>query len=355
MLTVEIMRRMWPKAPIATINAIVQTQDEVFAEYEINTPLRVAHFMAQITHECGGGTIVRENMNYSTPERISKIFGWDADKQRWNHSARVTDEEARQLVHNPKALAERVYGLGNPKKAKELGNTRPGDAYRCRGNGMLQLTGAGAHRDIGELIGVPLYDNPEMLEDPATSFRVAAAEFHALRRNGVSALQAADRDDVTLVTLIVNGGKNGLAERTVLLRKWKTVLPEIETPVERPRGAPEPLDKTFRSSKIAQGGMATATSIATGVAAEVVKQANTTTQTISVSDIADKVQKASDTITTVQVAADNATAIVQTVKPFLGLSPATWSTITVIAITAAAVAIGFTLWERYKKLRDQGV
>ncbi|MEH2470469.1 putative chitinase [Nitrobacteraceae bacterium AZCC 2161] len=69
----------------------------------------------------GQGTIVREDMNYRA-ERIGQIFGV--------HSAKVTPAEAERLAHNPKALAERVYGLGNPKWAKEPGNTQPGDGYR---------------------------------------------------------------------------------------------------------------------------------------------------------------------------------------------------------------------------------
>jgi predicted chitinase len=62
--------------------------------------------------------------------------------------------------HNPKALAERAYCLGNPKKAKELGNTQPGDGYRFRGNGMLQLTGRGSHKSMGAKTGFDLDATP---------------------------------------------------------------------------------------------------------------------------------------------------------------------------------------------------
>lgn len=354
MLTTEIMRRMWPRAPVATVNAIVQHHEEVFETFEINTPQRVAHFMAQISHECGAGTIVRENMSYSA-ERITEVFGYNKRLKRWVHSARVTDAEATFLAHKPQALAERVYGTGNPAKAKELGNERPGDAYRFRGNGMLQLTGGASHKNIAAMTGYPIYQHPEMLEDPATSFMVAAAEFHVLRRNGVSPLQAADRDDVKLVTLIVNGGQNGLDERSVWLKRWKTILPDAETPVRLPRGSIEPPPKSLLSSKIIQGAGGTALTTALGTGAKIAENANTATQKVDLNSIADKLAQANDTLTTVSIAKDNATAIVQTVKPFLGLAPNTWAAIAIVAGVVALGLAAWTIYERYKKMRDEGV
>lgn len=344
MLTDDIMRKMWPRAPRATLLAIVNSCDEVFEHYELNTPLRVAHFMAQISHECGRGTIVRENMNYS-PQRILEVFGVG------KHSAKVTPAEAQAIGHHPELLAERVYGTGNPKKAQELGNTAFGDAYRCRGNGMLQLTGAGAHKRIGKMINYDLYTHPEVLEGPAASFEVAAAEFKAL-----GCLSAADADNVTLVTRRVNGpNSNGLPERAVLTRQWKAMLPGIEAPATMPRGAEDLSQKSILSSKIMQGAGGTAASIATAVGAKVAETANTTTSTVSVNNIAEKVQQASDAVTTISVAKDNVTAIVQTVKPFLGLAPNTWAAIAILAITIAVLAVGYTMYQRYVKLRDQGV
>lgn len=212
MITAPLMKKMWPKAPAKTIEAISTTAAAVFAANGIDTPLRIAHFMAQISHECSNGTIVRENMNYSA-ERMLQIFGVG------KHSARVTPAEAQALAHKPQQIAERVYGLGNPSKARELGNTQPGDGYRYRGNGMLQLTGRGSHARIGALTGFDIEDHPEMLEDPAVSFKVAVVEFVKL-----NCLPAADADNVELVTHRVNGGTNGLADRKMALVKWRAAL-----------------------------------------------------------------------------------------------------------------------------------
>lgn len=259
-----VLKTLWPRAPQRTIDAIVATAPAVFRQYGMTSDLCVAHFMAQISHECGGGTIVRENMNY-TAARLMQIFGVGV------HSAKVTEDEAQQLAHHPEQIAERVYGLGNPGKAKELGNLVRGDAYRCRGNGMLQLTGGASHKHIGELTGFDLYEHPEQLEDPAVSLKVAAAEFVALK-----CLPAAEQDNVGLVTRRVNGGNNGLGERTAWLRKWKAALVADDSDEDivaeaidadaAPRASEKPsVLTTINNSKIAK----VATGIGVGTAGDV--------------------------------------------------------------------------------------
>ena len=101
-----------------------------------------AYILATVFHETGGKMLpVRENMNYRA-ERIVEVFGA-------KHSAKVSWAEAQKLAGNPQALAERVYGLGNPKKAKELGNVRKGDGFKFRGGGMDQRTGARNYSRVG--------------------------------------------------------------------------------------------------------------------------------------------------------------------------------------------------------------
>lgn len=116
---------------------------------------------------------------------------------------------------------------------------------------------------------------------------------------------------------------------------------------------PEP--KPIWQSKIIQGAAGTAGSIAVSGAAKVAENANKQTETVSIHDVADKVQQASDAVTTVTQMKDSATVVVQTVKPFLGVSPNTWAIVAVVALAVAAVAIGYTIYQRYAKMRDQGV
>src|SRR5262245_36012267 len=103
MLTRPMLETLWPRAKPAKIEGILSVSADVLKAAQVNTPLRLAHLMAQISHENGGGTIVRENMNYSA-SRMLQIFG--------GKSAYVTPQEASALAGRPQAIAERVYGLG---------------------------------------------------------------------------------------------------------------------------------------------------------------------------------------------------------------------------------------------------
>src|SRR5204862_74871 len=143
-----------------------------------------------------------------------------------------TAAEAGLLAHKPQKLADRVYGIGNPKKAREFGHTKPGDGWRYRGGGDLQLTGANNYKRAGEWAGVDLYADPDKIEDYRISFRVAVAEFKAL-----GCIAAAKKDNVGLVTRRVNGGRNGLAERAVWLKKWKQALPDLPDALPKPKEA----------------------------------------------------------------------------------------------------------------------
>lgn len=109
---------------------------------------QLAYILATIYHETGARMLpVRENMNYSA-KRITQVFGA-------NHSAKVTAAEAKKLAGKPQELAERVYGLGNPVKIRELGNVKAGDGYKYRGGGVDQRTGRANYTRVG------LADNPD--------------------------------------------------------------------------------------------------------------------------------------------------------------------------------------------------
>lgn len=340
--------KLWPKAPLSTKQKIARAASKIFQKYGMTKPLAIAHFMSQISHECGAGTVIRENLNYTTPSQLMKIFGVG------KHSAKVTEDELPQLLGHPQALAERVYGLGNPKKAKELGNTRPGDGWRFRGGGMLQLTGGFNFRRRGDSIGFNLYENPDQLNDPLISFEVAVAEFV-----GLGCVKIANADDggekgginiaCIAVTRKVNGGTNGLAERAVWLRRWKAEMPGLEEPVWAPREAE--LDKTpsLLGTRTGQIATATGTASAIGTASQVINSLTTTT---------DAIQTTSDTITNatgnVKDVSDHAVVVYQTVKPFLGMMPETWR---YIAIGMGALVIGGVaaiLLYRHWKIQETG-
>ena len=198
---VDIVRKVAPRAYSNYVNAFAVGEASL-QQFAIDTPLRISHFLAQVLHETGGGTVLFESLTYTTAARLMQIFGVG------HHSAAVRDEEIPGLLNNPEALADRVYGLGNPKKAVELGNTRPGDGYRYRGGGALQTTGGANYRRIGDHVGVDFYNDPNLIVAPEHVLKPALQEWADGNLNA-----AADRNDTRTITRVINGGFIGLPER----------------------------------------------------------------------------------------------------------------------------------------------
>jgi putative chitinase len=215
---IDTVRRIAPRARENYMEAIRQVT--LFEEHGITTPLRMAHFLAQALHETGGFTILRENMNYSAA-RLVEVFGVN------RHTAAVTASEAERLAGDPAAIAERVYGLGNPRKARELGNMQPGDGFRYRGNGILQTTGRGNHRRMGLACGVDLEGDPELATAPEHALKPGLQEW---TENNLNVL--ADKNDIRTITLRINGGLTGLPAREAWFDKAWPLLKMDSQPAE---------------------------------------------------------------------------------------------------------------------------
>lgn len=225
-VSIDQIKKVAPHSKFDLAQAVVDAvSDGSFAKVGITNAQRFSHFMSQILHESGGLTIREESLNYRSPERIMKIFGVG------NHSARVTWDEARALVGKPEALAERVYGIKSAK-SRDLGNTEPGDGWRFRGSGPIQITGRSIYREmtkmLRKLFGVPtesadeefdLEANPELARTPRIGILVALAFWHQRQLN-----DEADRDDILTITKRINGGRNGLEDRRQYLQKCKAVF-----------------------------------------------------------------------------------------------------------------------------------
>lgn len=158
MITADIIRRIAPRARQDYSDALVNGT-ETLERWGINTPLRLAAFLATVCHETGGLTIVRENMNYSA-SRIRAVW--------------PTRPEAVKFARDPRRLANSVYGsrMGN-----ERNGTNDDDGYRYRGAGMIQLTGRYSFEQAGKAIGVDLAGNPDLIEDANISLQAACWEF----------------------------------------------------------------------------------------------------------------------------------------------------------------------------------
>jgi predicted chitinase len=145
-----------PRADL--VDAIVRGWPEAVSQAKVTTRKRAAAFIGQIMTETGGLQILSESGAYREAT-IMKIFGVG------KHSAKVTAAEAKRIAALPVAkrgpvLFNRVYGVGNPTKAKEFKNTGPNDGWLYRGGGMMQCTGKSNYAAMAKRTGLPLVEHP---------------------------------------------------------------------------------------------------------------------------------------------------------------------------------------------------
>lgn len=148
-------------------------------------------FLGQVLHESAGLTRFSENLNYSA-ERLCKVW-----PSRFH-----TIADARPYERNPEALANKVYG-------GRMGNTEPGDGWRYRGRGPIQLTGKDNYRAVGDLMGQDLVSLPELMEQPRYALEAAIAWWE-------DRIPDSMLGDTEKVSRRVNGGLIGLADRIEL-------------------------------------------------------------------------------------------------------------------------------------------
>jgi len=197
------------QCPLTRAQRWVEPLNAAMKRFGISTPLRSAHFLAQLGHESLSLSRVEEGLSYSR-ERLLEVFG-----------KYVSPSEAAGFVHQPIKLGNRVYANRNGN-----GSESSGDGHRYRGRGPMMHTGRGNYRRIGQLIGQPLEEQPALLIEPEIG-AMAAAAFWA--DNGLNA--HADQRDVLAVSRVVNLGNarsratpNGFADRTARLQRCMTAL-----------------------------------------------------------------------------------------------------------------------------------
>ncbi|EPA0093717.1 glycoside hydrolase family 19 protein [Enterobacter hormaechei] len=187
-----------------------QPVSEAMKEFGITKPEDQAMFIAQMGHESGGYTRLVESLNYAA-ENLVPTFG----------SHRITQQQAAALgrtatqTANQKAIANLVYGGEWGKK--NLGNQVAGDGWKYRGRGLKQITGLSNYRNCGHALKLDLVTQPELLEQDEYAAR-SAAWFY------VSHGCLLHSRDVERVTLLINGGRNGLDKRRALFNLAKSVL-----------------------------------------------------------------------------------------------------------------------------------
>jgi putative chitinase len=203
------------KDPTKWLDAVVET----CVEFEINTPQRVAGFLAQTSHESGGYTMLTENLNYRAatlaacwPNRFA-VLG--ADKKPIKENGKlVPTAVANSIAGKPELIANLVYSsrMGN-------GPAESGEGWKYRGRGLKQLTGKFNYEKCGRELGVDFVGNPDLLLEPLYAARSAGWFW---RSNALSTY--ADKGDLEGMTKRINGGLIGYAERKA---KYDKVLAAI--------------------------------------------------------------------------------------------------------------------------------
>jgi putative chitinase len=175
-------------------------------KFEINTPLRLAHFLAQCGHESGGFRLTKENLNYSA-KGLMGIF-----KKYF-----PTEALAKQYERKPEKIANKVYGnrMGNGDEASE-------DGAKYCGRGYIQLTGKTNYQAFFKSIGADINTDPTLV---ATQYPLASAAWF-FSKNNLHKLADGGATDavVTSVTKRVNGGTIGLADRIKHFKEFYTLL-----------------------------------------------------------------------------------------------------------------------------------
>lgn len=216
----QALARLWPRAPQDLLAGIKARAPEVFAKCGF-TPLVIAHCMGQITHECGAGREIVENLNYS-PEGIVRTWP----------SRFASIAEAMPFAHQPQKLANKVYN-------GRMGN-RPGsnDGWSFRGRGGTNTTGHDGYFGLAQKMALDLLADPDLVNRPDLFLECAVVDFVLC-----GCVPFALKDDIRAVTYHLNGGFIGLAQREDLTRRWKTALMAehgqaalFPAPVARPAG-----------------------------------------------------------------------------------------------------------------------
>jgi putative chitinase len=205
MAFVNTLYKLWPngdeKIP-GLRDGMAASAQAVFRKYGIDSPLLAAHAMAQISHECGAGHDVVENLNY-TAGRMMQVWP----------SRFPTMAMAAPYAGNPRALANKVY---NGRMGNAVGSD---DGWNFRGRGASQTTGREGYARLAKATGLDLVNHPDLVNDPSRFLECGVADFVLC-----GCLPFAKADDVVNVTRRLNGGTVRLAQRQAWLAKWKAAL-----------------------------------------------------------------------------------------------------------------------------------
>jgi putative chitinase len=179
---------------------------DVMSKFAINTPLRLAHFLAQCGHESGDWKFKTENLNYSAQSLQSVFRKYFPD-----------EATAAPYARKPEMIANRVYA-----SRMANGDEKSGDGWKFRGRGYIQLTGRQNYTKFNESVEEDLLKNPDLVADKYPL--LSAAWFWDSNKLNALADKGSTDADVTAITKRVNGGTHGLEDRLSKFKKYYSLL-----------------------------------------------------------------------------------------------------------------------------------
>jgi putative chitinase len=202
-LSLEQLKQMLPKNPY--VEHWHQALSQLLPDYEINTPARIASFMAQCAHESGGFLFLKENLNYR-PESLTKIFGKYFDLP--------TAQAYCAKPNKQEAIANRVYAnrMGN-------GDEASGDGWKFAGKGLIQLTGRTNYTWFAASLGISVEEASDYLQTFEGAAQSACWFWETNNLN-----QYADSGDILTMTKRINGGTIGLDDRKKHYEEFKHIM-----------------------------------------------------------------------------------------------------------------------------------
>lgn len=185
-------------------DAVIAQLPDTISKFALDTPVKLAHFLAQAGHESGGFKLVNENLNYGA-KGLMGIF-----KKYF-----PTEAKAKEYERKPEKIANLVYGgrMGNGPEAS-------GEGWKYRGRGYIQLTGKDNYKAFDAVVPEDILANPDLV---ATKYPLLSAAWF-FHKNCLGRCKDATDATVTSVTKCVNGGTIGLPDRLKHFKEYYNLL-----------------------------------------------------------------------------------------------------------------------------------
>jgi putative chitinase len=199
-ITKQLLKSCLPSIKEENLDKYLPHLNNTLQKFEINSPERIAAFLAQCAHESVSFNIISENLNYSEKGLLTYFKKY------------FTPEQAKAYARKPEKIANRVYA-----NRMENGDEASGDGWRYRGRGIIQTTGKRNYRLAGEKLNYDFVANPDDMTKPGAACMTAGLYW---KENGLNELaDAGTQETFKTITKRINGSYNGLADR---LSHWET-------------------------------------------------------------------------------------------------------------------------------------